>query len=104
MRGTETIVGYAGVDWFDLDGRRELEFGYRLVPEAQWVVGYATEAGRALLDLARSTFRGTLYGLIEPTNTASSGVIAKLGFTLLEGAPDRWPHPRRLPLERAERT
>ena len=44
-RATGTIVGYSGVAWFDFEGERRLEFGYRLVPEARGR-GYATEAGR----------------------------------------------------------
>lgn len=36
-RSTGTIVGYAGVNWFDFEGRGRLEFGYRLVPKrAAW--------------------------------------------------------------------
>ncbi len=43
-RGTGTIVGYAGVDRFDFEGRRRLEYGYRLVPEAR---GLGCRSGRA---------------------------------------------------------
>lgn len=50
-RSTGVIVGYAGVNWFDFEGRRRLEFGYRLVPEARGV-GYATEASRAVVTKA----------------------------------------------------
>src|SRR5437764_15109707 len=32
---TGTIIGYSGVAWFESDGERGLEFGYRLVPEAR---------------------------------------------------------------------
>ena len=52
-RVTGSLVGYSGVAWFDFEGTRRLEFGYRLVPEARGR-GYATEAGRALAgELAR---------------------------------------------------
>jgi RimJ/RimL family protein N-acetyltransferase len=77
---TRTVVGYSGVAWFDFEGARRLEFGYRLVPEARGR-GYATEAGRAVLALAAETFRGELLAMIDPTNSASRRVIAKLGFT-----------------------
>jgi RimJ/RimL family protein N-acetyltransferase len=77
---TRTIVGYSGVAWFDFEGARRLEFGYRLVPEARGR-GYATEAGRAVLALAAETFRGEVLAMIDPTNGASRRVIAKLGFT-----------------------
>ena len=84
-RATGTIVGYAGVAWFDFEGERRLEFGYRLVPDAHGR-GYATEAGRAVLDVATETFRGELLAMIDPTNDASQGVIGKLGFTFWKQA------------------
>ncbi len=78
-RATGVIVGYSGVAWFDFEGRRRLEFGYRLVAAARGR-GYATEAGRALLALAAETFRGELLAMIDPANRASSNVVGKLGF------------------------
>lgn len=79
-RATNRIVGYTGVAWFDFEGARRLEYGYRLVPEVRGR-GYATEAGAALLSFAASTFRGELLAMIDPTNEPSQRVIAKLGFT-----------------------
>ena len=79
-RATGRIVGYSGVDWFDFEGARRLEYGYRLVPDARGR-GFATEAGLALLGLADETFRGELLAMIDPTNLPSQRVIAKLGFT-----------------------
>lgn len=84
-RSTGTIVGYSGVDWFDFEGRRRLEFGYRLVPEARGV-GYATEAGRAVLATAAETFRGKILAMIDPRNLASQNVARKLGFTFWKQA------------------
>jgi RimJ/RimL family protein N-acetyltransferase len=84
-RATGTIVGYSGVAWFDFEGARRLEFGYRLVPEARGR-GYATEAGRAVLELAAQTFEGELLAMIDPTNQPSQGVIGKLGFTFWKQA------------------
>lgn len=79
VRSSGAIVGYAGVDSFDLEGEEELEFGYRLVPDARGV-GYATEASLALLALARATFDGTIYALIHEANKASISTIRKIGF------------------------
>jgi RimJ/RimL family protein N-acetyltransferase len=84
-RATNTIVGYSGVAWFDFEGARRLEYGYRLAPEARGR-GYATEAGRALLAVAAATFHGELLAMIDPTNRASSNVIGKLGFTFWKQA------------------
>src|SRR5262245_31812987 len=79
-RSSGTIVGYSGVAWFDFEGERRLEYGYRLVPEARGR-GYATEAGCALLEVAAATFRGELLAMIDPRNSASKAVISKLGFS-----------------------
>ncbi len=82
---TGRIVGYSGVAWFDFEGQRRLEFGYRLVPEARGR-GYATEAGRAVLALAAESFRGELLAMIDPTNRPSSNVALKLGFNFWKQA------------------
>jgi RimJ/RimL family protein N-acetyltransferase len=82
---TRTTVGYAGVAWFEFEGARRLEFGYRLVPEARGR-GYATEACRAVLGLADQTFRGELLAMIDPRNEASKNVIGKLGFAFWKQA------------------
>jgi RimJ/RimL family protein N-acetyltransferase len=84
-RSTGTIVGYAGVDWFDFEGRRRLEFGYRLVPEAR-SLGYATEASRAVLAKAAESFSGEILAVIDPANHSSQNVSAKLGFTFWKEA------------------
>jgi RimJ/RimL family protein N-acetyltransferase len=84
-RTTRQIVGYSGVAWFDFEGVRRLEFGYRLVPEARGH-GYATEAGHAVLAVAADTFRGELLAMIDPRNSASRSVITKLGFTFWKQA------------------
>jgi RimJ/RimL family protein N-acetyltransferase len=89
---TGTLVGYSGVAWFEFEGARRLEFGYRLVPEARGR-GYGTEAGRAVLALAAETYRGELLAMIDPQNERSTNVIVKLGFTfwkqaLVEGYVD----------------
>jgi RimJ/RimL family protein N-acetyltransferase len=78
-RSSGLIVGYAGVDWFDLGGQQRLEFGYRLVPEARGK-GYATEASRAVLAKAAASFRSEILAIIDPINNASQGVARKLGF------------------------
>jgi RimJ/RimL family protein N-acetyltransferase len=80
VRATGEVVGYAGVDRFDFDGRSRLEFGWRLVLAARGN-GYATEAAEALLALARSTFSGEILAMIDPVNRASRNVAEKLGFS-----------------------
>jgi RimJ/RimL family protein N-acetyltransferase len=84
-RASGLIVGYAGVDRFELEGRPRLEFGWRLVPEARGV-GYATEASRQVLDLAAQTFEGEILAMIDPRNHPSRRVAIKLGFSFWKQA------------------
>jgi RimJ/RimL family protein N-acetyltransferase len=73
------VVGYTGVDWIDLDGRRWLEWGYRLVPAARGK-GYATEASKTLLTRAAGEYTGDLLAIIHRDNQPSQNVCRKLGF------------------------
>ena len=85
-RRSGVVIGYTGVDWIEVDGRRWLEWGYRLVPTARGK-GYATEASLALLELARNDYAGDILGIIHPDNRASQSVIRKLGFGYWKQAP-----------------
>jgi RimJ/RimL family protein N-acetyltransferase len=78
-RASGVMAGYAGADWFDLDGERQVEFGWRLAPEFRGL-GYATEATRTLLQRAALTFTGPVFALIADDNHASHNVARKLGF------------------------
>lgn len=78
-RASGSIVGYCGVAWFEFEGRRWLEFGYRFIPRAR-SKGCATEAAQALLAIAPHSFTGEVLATIDPTNEASKRVARKLGF------------------------
>lgn len=55
--------------------------GYWIVPSS-WGKGFATEAGRAVIDLARETLRiGQLTARHFVDNPASGNVLRKLGFS-----------------------
>jgi RimJ/RimL family protein N-acetyltransferase len=84
-RSTGRVVGYSGVDRFELEGTPCLEFGWRLVPEARGR-GYATEAGRALLDRAAEVFSGEIIAMVDPSNAPSRNVAEKLGFAFWKQA------------------
>ncbi len=86
-RASGEIVGYSGAAWFEFEGAKRLEFGYRLVPHVRGR-GYATEAGRALLKIAAESFDGELLAMIDRQNVASRRVIAKLGFEFWKIAAD----------------
>ena len=78
-RQSGEIIGYSGAAWFEFEGAQRLEYGYRLVPAARGK-GYATEAGRTLLDAAVGSFHGEVLAMIDAQNAPSKGVIGKLGF------------------------
>ena len=79
------IVGYSGVNWFEFEGERRLELGWRLVPGARGK-GYATEAGLAVLAVRGRNLRGEILAMIDPTNHASANVARKLGFVFWKQA------------------
>jgi RimJ/RimL family protein N-acetyltransferase len=81
-RASGLIVGYVGVDWFDLDGQRQLEIGWRLAPGYRRR-GYATEAVRALLGQAAEAFSGDIFAIIHRDNRPSVNVARKLGFAFM---------------------
>ncbi|MFM2099570.1 MAG: hypothetical protein RLZZ366_1109 [Pseudomonadota bacterium] len=74
--GEPRLIG--GIGLHDQDG--ETEIGYWLAP-AYWGLGFATEAGRAVMDIARDSLR--LRRLVSGhfvDNPASGNVLRKLGF------------------------
>jgi RimJ/RimL family protein N-acetyltransferase len=74
--GTPRLIG--GIGLADRDG--DLELGYWIVP-SHWGLGFATEAGHAVIAMARDTLR--LSRLVSghfADNPASGRVLGKLGF------------------------
>ena len=96
-KGRRDLIGYCGLTWFpEIDGRPEVEIGYRLA-RAFWGHGYATEAAAAVRDYAFHQLRLVrLIALIAPRNIGSIRVAEKIGMryekdVMLEGYtyPDR---------------
>lgn len=77
-QGADTrLIGGIGIH-DEADGTRQL--GYWLTPDA-WGRGYATEAGRAVLDMARHALGyKRLHAWHFADNPASGRVLTKLGF------------------------
>ena len=76
--GSPRLVGGIGIDVANEAGENEL--GYWFTPEA-WGRGYATEAGRAVLDIARYALGlKRLHSGHFVDNPASGRVLEKLGF------------------------
>jgi RimJ/RimL family protein N-acetyltransferase len=62
------------------EDRGEMEIGYWITP-SEWGKGYATEAGRAVIDIARHSLRLPRLVSGHFTDNPSSGkVLRKLGF------------------------
>ena len=85
------VIGYCGLFYFpDINGKPEVEIGYRLARSA-WGKGYATEAARAVRDYAFQILAiKRLIAMIDPSNVASIRVAEKIGMhyeqdVMLEG-------------------
>lgn len=77
-KATSAFIGYCGVVRAPGNDFDELIYVYHV---ATWGKGYATEAGRAMLDyvFAHSTL-DRIYTTIHPDNAPSIHVATKLGF------------------------
>ncbi len=78
-RTSGVIVGYTGVAIAIIEGVDRLEWGWRLVPPARGC-GYATEATKALLEVADAHDDGEMLCIIAPENHASRRVADKVDF------------------------
>ncbi|HEY0026485.1 MAG TPA: GNAT family N-acetyltransferase [Allosphingosinicella sp.] len=90
--GVPQLVGTIGI------GRRpegELEFGY-WIAQRFWGLGFATEAGRAVIDFARESLRvRRLSAGHFLDNPASGRVLEKLGFCPTGAVTPRYSAGRR---------
>ena len=77
-RAAEDVIGYCGL--IDSGRGTDPELAFELLRRF-WGQGYATEAGRAVLDWARSSGHQRVWATVWEWNTASRGVLDKLGFT-----------------------
>ena len=80
---TREFIGFTGLNPMPdgIPGSGGTEVGWRLARRA-WGSGYATEAGRAAVDLALETLRlPELWSMTAVTNRASQAVMLRLGMT-----------------------
>lgn len=83
LKSTNELVGISGFYIQEIEGKREVELGYRFI-RAHWGNGYATEAAKALIDYARAVLGlHALISLVAYENTASARVCEKVGMTVL---------------------
>ena len=74
------VVGTATLRRVQIDGRDEVEVGYR-VAAAWWGLGIATEMAAALVDVARERLGlEEIVAFTLPHNVASRRVMEKTGF------------------------
>ncbi|MCP5095577.1 MAG: GNAT family N-acetyltransferase [Chloroflexi bacterium] len=81
-KSSTELIGYCGLFHFsEIDGRPEIEIGYRLIRKV-WGCGFATEAAMAVRNYAFSDLQlKRLIALIEPKNKRSIRVAEKLGMS-----------------------
>ena len=82
IRSSGTLVGYCGFFHHEVDGKMEIEIGYRLDSNF-WNRGLTTEAARVVRDHGfRDLKLNYVISLIHPENLPSRRVAEKNGMTL----------------------
>ena len=82
VRSDNTLAGYCGFFHQEVDGKMEIEIGYRL-DSVFWNRGLTTEAARSVRDHGfRDLKLEHVISLIHPENHASRRVAEKNGMTL----------------------
>jgi RimJ/RimL family protein N-acetyltransferase len=89
-RGTPRLVGGCGIS---LDAHGSPELGY-WVDRRHWGLGFATEAARAVLGMARAAGLGMVRAAHFIDNPASGKVLRKLGFRPVGEVERRWSRAR----------
>ena len=89
--GSPELVGSIG---FGDMGDGQLEIGYWIARD-HWGRGYATEAGRAVLDIARAVGHRAMLAEHFVDNPASGKVLRKLGFRPTGRITSRFSRGRR---------
>jgi [ribosomal protein S5]-alanine N-acetyltransferase len=84
------VIGHGGLSYRRYGDDEKLNLGYRFCVES-WGHGYATELGRAALDVAfRDLQRQEVFAIVRPANKPSIRVLEKLDMALhgdLDGIP-----------------
>jgi RimJ/RimL family protein N-acetyltransferase len=78
-RESGRAIALAGLQWEQIDGRRELDLGCVVAADAQRR-GYGTEASTAVLAAAFAAGFERITAMTGPDNAAALRVLEKLGF------------------------
>jgi RimJ/RimL family protein N-acetyltransferase len=79
-RETGRAVALAGLQWEDIDGRRELDLGCVVADDAR-LRGYATEASEGVVRAAFAAGFERITAMAYPDNAPAVHVLEKLEFT-----------------------
>lgn len=80
------LIGRGGLSVVDFEGNKEVEIGWA-IRQKYWGKGYATEIGKAGLDLAFNELGvDHVIAYTEPHNTNSQAVMERLGFHYVKKA------------------
>ena len=88
VEASGALVGFTGLSWTDVPGSRSLEVGWRLARSA-WGRGYATEAGRAAVELGLRQWP-EVVSFTAVVNERSVRVMERLGMARVR----EFDHPR----------
>lgn len=91
LRGTADVIGYCGLTFQGNGSPDEPELAYELL-RATHNLGYATEAGQAIVAWARRTGYRRLWAGVWDWNWASRRVLDKLGFREIGSAESESVH------------
>jgi ribosomal-protein-alanine N-acetyltransferase len=77
------FIGMCGLLVQEVDGKREIEVGYHLLPR-HWGKGYATEAAMKFRDYGfENNIADSIVSIIHPFNERSQKVAVRNGMTLV---------------------
>ena len=78
-RASGRAAGVAGLQWEQIDGRRELDLGCVIAKDRRRL-GYATEASKAVLQAAFAAGYIRVTAMTELDNTGALAVLERLGM------------------------
>lgn len=82
LKNSDILIGQCGLLLQEVDGIKELEVGYHILPE-YWGLGYAPEAARMFMNFAQEhQLSESIISIIDVRNNNSMRVAQKNGLTL----------------------